>query len=280
MAKEQNNKRITLAKFVIASLLSLAASTMSWAERVTIVDLRYADAHEVAASLDGLLEEGATVSVYQDKLLIKATPEHTAELKAIIEVLDTAPRNLLISVKQPRDFNDQQTRFKASGQFGDGGTRTAVNPDGTITESRSNITVQQRGSYGQSNASHSVKALEGRDAYIRIGESIPYTYVTRDNYGRPVERVTYRDVTSGFWVNARLSGDRVLLSVLTSNDKAQKETIKVEGVSTRVNGQLGQWIPIGNLSQGQRSTNTGILEYENAGSYTGGMVYIKVDLLD
>jgi hypothetical protein len=115
-----------------------------------------------------------------------------------------------------------------------------------------------------------VRVMEGREAFVGVGQSVPVR-------GRQVRRVVingqlveqvmegtqYRDVTTGFYVLPRLSGDRVTLDVSPQRETLSRQIpggVNVQSVVTTVSGQLGEWMEIGGISQdagGQQSVLLG-----------------------
>ena len=240
----------------------------------TVIEIQYADANEVAEALDGLVEPGGSIQVYQNQLIIRAGSKNTAELTSIIEILDEAPRKLLISIKSPSQSVTHNGVFKVSGNGthyhsnGNGGSYSVRNPDGTITQSTVRISSYSRGgANGNSSASsYSVQALEGHDAAIQLAAILP---------GNP-----WAGSRQGFYVNARVHGQRVVVSLHTRNDSVSNGQLKTAGIDTRVQGKLGQWLAVGSLSGAKRQSNHSLnsLAWNNHSS--ASVVYIKVELLD
>jgi len=218
----------------------LAAISTVWAQatRLEVIPLRYRTVEQVIPVIQPMLAKGGTVSGYQGQLVVRTTPENLGEIKRILASIDTAPRRLLISVRQD-----------AYGEYGarQGGTvdlRSRVLDSGAAASDRDSQTVQ---------------VTEGNPAFIRVGQSVPVpqqwvegAYVR----GRVVEPVLggteYRDVTSGFYVLPRVSGDRVTLEISSQREALSGQVtggVNVQGVATTVSGRLGEWIEVAGTSQ-------------------------------
>jgi type II secretory pathway component GspD/PulD (secretin) len=247
----------------------------------TVIEIQYADAYEVAEALDGLVEAGGSIQVYQNRLIIRAGPKNTAELKGIIEILDETPRKLLISVKSPSQTVTHNGVFKVSGNTGNesryhnryssnsnGDSYTVRNSDGTITQSTVRLSSYSRGGASSSGsaASYSVQALEGHNATIQLAAALP---------GNP-----WAASQQGFYVNARVHGQQVVISLRTNNDSLSKGQLETAGITTRVQGKLGTWLAVGSLNgvspQSNRSLNS--MAWNNRSS--ASVVYVKVELLE
>ena len=263
--------RITLLPGILAPVLAFADTA--------VVPLRYADAQSVADALQGMLEPDASVRPYENQLVINANSGHLREIKRTIERLDSPPRSLLISVNQPGQLNRQRQGISVSGNGQPTNKNIITRSGGTVTETQTRVVVQSRSIAAADTGVQSVRALEGRDAFIRLGSQRPYTFNGYDRYGRPVAVTEYHDVVQGFWANARLSGDRVIITVHTRKDKPAAHGINVQDVNTQVTGRLGQWIPIGNLAAERSQTETGILSHQSSSGGRSATVSIKVELI-
>lgn len=230
----------------------------------TTVTLNYADAEEVAESLDGLVEEGGTLRVYQNMLIIDSSAVNVAELVSIIEVLDSTPRSLLVSLKSPSQAARQNDVFKVSGSPVVRSRNYQNNADGTVTETRVEVTSRSRGQQASADSTMSIRALEGQDAFVRIA-SVDTTQGLSGN-------------SDGFWVNARVQGDQVSVAVRRRQDSVDENGLATSAVATQARGQLGKWFPIGSLSgSSQGSGRTYNSRAWNSRS-TASVVYMKVEL--
>jgi hypothetical protein len=254
-------------------LLVLLFSSYSTANNTTVVAVHYAEADEIAAALDGLVESGGSIRVYQNQLIINASPGNTAELKGIIEILDESPRKLLISVKSPTQYTGNNGVFKVSGGSGNGHNRTVVNADGTVTQTTVKLSSYSRGVSANSGAAQSIQALEGHDAYIRVAQSAA---VSSGLYGSS----TQVSAQQGFWVNARVHGQQVMVSLNARNDSVEQQQLNTASVDTRIQGKLGQWLAIGSLSGAHGKSDRAIASHAWNSRSSASVVYVKVELLD
>ncbi len=262
----------------ITLLLGILVPSLACAD-TAVVPLRYADAQSVADAIQGMLEPDASVRLYQSQLVINASSGHLREIKRTIELLDSPPRSLLISVKQPGQLNRQRQGISLSGNGQPINNNSITRSGGTVTETQTRVVVQSRSIAAADTGFQSVRTLEGRDAFIRLGSQRPYTSQGYDRYGRPVTVTDYHDVVQGFWANARLSGDRVIITVHTRKDKPAAQGIDVQDVNTQVTGRLGQWIPIASLAGERSQTETGILSHQSSSGGRLAAVSIKVELI-
>jgi hypothetical protein len=93
------------------------------------------------------------------------------------------------------------------------------------------------------------------------------------------QSTSYRDVTSGFYATARVSGDLVTLEISSRQQayRPRDETIDIKGATSVVTGRLGEWIELGAVREAQSGSSSGLLVW---GRHTGSAEYsarVKVD---
>ena len=279
-----------LAAFALISLL-LVARAHADTTVVEVIALQHRTAEEVIPLLEPFIGPEGAISGMSGQLIIRATPENLAEIKEILGKIDTAPRRLLITVRQNVTREQLERELAASGNvtIGDHGrviVRDGGSRDGATAGYRrgqdqfsgrasSTSTLQQAGDTQQ------VQVLEGSQAFIQAGTSVPYPErtVVREHRGVTVTRgTTYRDVTSGFYVLPRVSGDQVILEISPQRATlGEQGRINIQGASTRVSARLGEWIELGGTAQETSEKRTGIA---SASSRTGTErrgIFVKVD---
>lgn len=242
---------------VLWSCLALAQ------ERVEVITLNYRTAAEIIPVIQPLVGREGAVTGMQNKLIVRTDAANLARIKDVIAQLDTRPRRLMITVRQntTREALEQEASVHgtAGGEHGRvtlpeppgeagarvelGGERNRVGAKVTSTRGiESGADVQQ------------VQVLEGNSAFIRAGQSVPQRdrTVYRDARGAMVveESTSYRDVTSGFYVAPRVSGDRVTLDINPQrNTLGERGRVNVQQAATTLSGRLGEWIELGGIGQ-------------------------------
>jgi hypothetical protein len=265
---------------VLLAMAMLAAGPAP-ADELEIIDLRHRRAEDIIPIVLPFLEAGGALTGADDKLFVRASPANLAQIREAVAAIDRPQRQLLITVGQGNAAARDGTSVRGSATIGSGDVRVGVNrpPAGesgatVITRSRSVQTDQQNTS--------SVRALEGTEAYIAVGQSVPITSttVTTGRYPPLAQQSTsYRDVTSGFYATARVSGDLVTLEI-SSRQQAYRErdqTIDTQGVTSVVTGRLGEWIELGAVREAQSGSSSGLLVW---GRHTGNSEYsarVKID---
>jgi len=251
------------------------------ADELEIIDLHHRRADDVIPIVLPLLEAGGALTGADDKLFVRSSPANLAQIRQAVAAIDRPQRQLLITVGQGSVDARDGTSVRGSATIGSGDVRVGVNqpPAGgsgatIMTGSRSVQTDQQNTS--------SIRALEGSEAYISVGQSVPFTSTTvTTGWHPPVaqQSTSYRDVTSGFYATARVSGDLVTLEISSRQQayRPRDETIDTKGATSVVTGRLGEWIELGAVREAQSGSSSGVLVW---GRHTGSSEYsarVKVD---
>ncbi|MHB8745498.1 MAG: secretin N-terminal domain-containing protein [Gammaproteobacteria bacterium] len=239
--------------FCCTSPITIAANSLE------VIPLKHRSAAEVIPVLRPFLDPQGALTGTGYQLIVRTTPENLVQLRDILKRIDTAPRRLMITVKQSSDGSDADTESQLSGraQLGSG---TSINSpdrsrDGANIEYRDhNTRLRARTLNTQSrNAdadTQQVQALEGHEALIQIGQSVPVLERSISNYGGGTveDQLAYKDVLRGFYVLPRINGDQVTLDISPQHDtlsQRQGGAIDVQRLHTTVSGRLGEWLEIG-----------------------------------
>ncbi len=239
---------------LITSLLMAASFTTQAATEV--LPLQHRSSAELLPTAQSFLGRDGTVSAFENKLIVNASPERIDDLRSLLQQLDTAPKRLLISVD---------------------------NTDHNFQDNHGNARIIQYGTANREGGMQQIQASEGKAALIQIGQSIPVTSTSTDGYGGFQSNTEYRNVTQGFYVTPSVSGDTVRLQISTNNDRISQEradVVKVQSTDTTVTGKLGEWITLAGFnqdSQSERNPSTLTYSTQRGENMT---LRVKVDLLD
>ena len=277
--------------------LVLAAGCAAAQETVLeVIPLRHRTAAELIPIIQPMLAREGSVSGFQGQLVVRTTPANLEEVKRILASLDTMPRQLLITVRQDADVDRSRSAAEVSGSVGGDHGRVTVpgsrDPRGgsvVLREGDDSVRLQVlEGSGSQSDRNtQSVRVMEGREAFVRVGQSVPVRerQVQRSVVGgRVVEQVVettqYRDAATGFYVLPRVSGDRVTLDISTQRESLSRPAqrgVNVQSVVTTVSGRLGEWMEIGGIGQDASGQQSVLLGRTTTATRDSGRVLIKVE---
>jgi len=288
------NARIPRLAALLALWLLLATTAPAQNMVTAVVPAGFRSADELAAILRPLIPPPGSISGFHNQLVIKTTAENLAELRQLLARLDRAPANLLVSVRHTLDAEIRadlaQAKLVLRGNSGRLriGTRRAnrahsgvsVRGDGISTS----VELQRRTITDTGSSTQRVRVLEGSEAFIRTGESVPISnrQVIINRGGAYVSKSTrYEEFGSGFWTIARLNGDHVTLDINPERRRRRRDgSAAVQRVSTSVSGFLGRWMEIGGVNTLVDRASSAIGSSRSSASRQQHSIYVKVDRLD
>jgi len=284
-------------KYLVPLLLSLgmlAAATR--ADSIATIQLHNRPAEEIIPIIKPMLGSTDSISGQGFQLFIRTTPENLAQVKQMIGKLDVAAKQLQISVFQGNDRDLRALSMQGSARYQDSNTAISIGSTGNKSRgadvhlstrggSVTSHTLSTRGRLTD-NPIHTLRVTEGTQGHIETGESIPYFSVGggwfRGRRGFVDGGIEYKDVTTGFYVLPRVSGNQVILDVSPfkqSQSKTRGGDINTQSASTQITGKLGQWLPIGGTTEQVQRKTTGIGTSHTTQSRNNESIWIKTDLI-
>lgn len=286
-------------RYWFAALLLCVGAGVALAQTVVeVIPLQYRSGEQVIPVIRPLLGPDSSVSGFQNQLVIRATPAELAQVRRVLAGIDTAPRRLLITVRQDAAIERDRREAEISGSLGNDNARIAIPGSGSRSGGnvvlregddrlRARVIDTQRS--GSSGSTQSIQVLEGRSAFIRIGESRPVrsrqvvrTIVNGQVVDRVVESTEYRNADIGFSVLPRLQGDIVTLDIDPRNesfDDARRGTVSVQRLTTTVSGRLGEWIDLGGITDSRSDERAALLGRSSTRTDERRGVQVKVEEL-
>jgi len=266
----------------IAALFLLAAGfgVAPRAQDLHVIDLNFRMAEDLIPILEPLLEPGGVLTGTDDVLFVRTGPENLEQIRAAVATLDRAPRQLLITVGQGTVRDVDAARVEGSATIGEGDVQVGVNrPPGA--DSGAEVAVRSRQQQADLRNVSSVRVVEGTETWIGAGQSVPLTETTVQHRpgGVVQQTTTYRDVTTGFYATARVSGDRVILDISARQQRYRPSsgTVATQGSTTTVTGRLGEWFELGAVDESGSSSTDGLLTWGRRSEASRYSVWVKVD---
>jgi len=274
------------------------AAALAWGQAMVleVIPLGYRTADQVIPVIQPMVAPSGTISGLQNQLVVRTTPENLAEIKRILASVDRVPRKLLISVRQDMQAAHNERGGEISGRVGSDNTRVVVPGSGdtgggrvVIRQGDDRVTgrVFDSNSAASERGTQTVQVLEGREAYVQVGQSAPYTQreVRRTVVnGRVVEQVVdstqYRDANTGFYVLPRVNGDVVTMEINPQREsfsRGASGVVQTQRVVTSVSGRLGEWMEIGGVSRTGSSQQSVLLGRTTTTGSDQRSVWVKVD---
>lgn len=279
--------------YTLLGLMLLVSAAQ--ANSISVIQLQNRPAVEVIPIVEPMLGANDSISGQGFKIFLRSSPETLAQVKDMIEVLDTAAKILQVSVFQGSTRGLSELGISGNVQIESGdssvsiGTNRSNEPDGggSVTYSTDNgsgsinsISTQKR---LQDNPIHQIRVTEGAEAYIETGEQIPYFSGSHWIRPRAISGgIEYKDVTTGFYVLARTHGDNVTLQISPFKN-SQKNVgggkIETQYANTTLTGRIGEWLLIGGVSEQLKREQSGTGTYLSTESRNNESIWIKTDLV-
>ena len=282
--------------FKILGVMALLCPPLQAAPMRTEVIPTQRNAAELVQILRPLIPPPGSINSFRNQLIIKTSEDNLAEIRAVLNKLDKAPENLLISVRFSddaeirRDLAEAYARIRSdnlslsSGRKKPGRGLSANIGSG---DARAGVRVQRSATTLSGNETHALRVLEGQQAFIRTGQSVPVVdeSVTVTGFGTTIQRGTYfEEFGSGFYVLPRLSGDQVTLEISTLRRRLDGRSnainsARVQETATYISGQLGRWMEIAGVDSAahRRASETGSSRVRT--TRNNNSIYVKVERL-
>jgi hypothetical protein len=175
-------------------------------------------------------------------------------------------RNLLISVKNNNEGSTSRQQQSISG--GIKRDKVYIGTGGPIQPTQDGVTLRHDGlTYNTVNTQRTFTSLS--EQKIRAVEG----YYTVE-----------ADALQGFYVTARLAGDRVILTISTSDDEFDESqddlVIHTQRLSTTVSGRIGEWIELSGITLGDTESDSSQVKKTTARSASIGNIAVRITALD
>lgn len=275
--------------FALLLILCLGALTAR-ADSIATIELHNRPAEDLIPVIQPMLGPGDSVAGQGFLLFLRAPAATQQQVEQMVRQLDVAAKTLLISVFQGSDRDlralgvDSHLRLES-----DNGSAVIGNSE---RRHGSDISIGTRNASGganitstrgrlQDNPVHQLRVTEGGEGYIETGQSIPYFSGARwVAPGAVVGGIDYKDVTTGFYVLPRIHGNRVTMQVSPfkqSPDRKRGGDINTQRAQTTVTGPLGEWLPIGGVTEQTQQSYSGIGSYGSTRSRNNSSIWIKAE---
>ncbi len=273
--------------------LMLMLSQLAWAE-MEVITLQHRNVDEVLPTIRPMLDPDGAASGMNNQLILRTSPRNLAEIKKILESIDSAPRRLKITVLQNVDRATISQLTEVSGSVGLGRDARVTAPSraggsGLSVEAAQDgdhlrAHIRSKRSLEDDRKTQQLQVLEGNRAFIQTGQSVPVPQrqIVQSPYGtRVIDSTEYLDMASGFYVLPRINGDRVTLEISTQNDSLQTDdhnpAQRIQRVATTLSGKLGEWLVVGDIGQQKENRNASISSRSTSSISERNNVLLKVE---
>ena len=278
------NKLHFIAVLLLSFVISIAVNADQY-DPLEIIQLNNRPAEEVIPIIKPMLKPNDAITGSGYQLFIRTDANTLEEVTRLLKVMDKTPKNLIISVRNNVDISSETTDFNVSGNYEIGDDTRVIVGDRPPRDEGTRVRINKNEREQENDTKHMVRVVEGGKAFIAAGEIRPYEHRTiiRHRHGVSIyDSVDYQDVTSGFYVIPRLTGDgNVSLQVqphYRSVSDEHRGTIDVQEADTMITTKLGQWVQIGGVDTDAKSRDKGILSTSRSESDRQSNIYVKVDV--
>lgn len=268
---------------VLIAVTAVAAAAAARADSLHAIPLQHRLAEDVIPVLEPLLPAGAAVTGAGDVLLLRADDATLEQVRAALAVIDRAPRQLLITVGQATAAHSRDARVQGSVTVESGDVRVGAG-HAPGADSGATVAVRADQQRGDLRSVSSVRALEGHEAYVAVGESRAFTSTSSfedGRRGRSYAATAQREVQTGFFATPRLRGDLVTLEVSPTQQQftsgASRPGVSTQALTTTVSGRLGEWIELGGVSDSREGTASGLITWGSRTELTQYSAWVKVE---
>lgn len=289
-----SDARRRLLRAGLAGAAALILPARAAEPEMRVFTLRHRLPEELAPALRPLLGPGESVSSFNGKLIVRATPATLTQIEQTLAELDTARRNLRITVRHAGEREALDDSLSLGGEVHNGNTRVTVTGNGD--RQRDGVSVGRSGPDGgmtlqgerritttRESLAQSLTVLDGGHAFLRVGESVPVVQPFLALAGHrlaAVAGIQYYDVVTGFDVAPRLHGDTVELTIaprLSFRSNQGMQTVDFRELSTTVSVKLGEWLDLGGVVESVNEVNRQILATRRHDSNGQTRFLVRVD---
>jgi len=284
-----NRGRLIVTALLVAltALLTLAGVS---AEEMRVIQLKHRPAGEIIPLIRPLLGPEDALSGTDYRLIVRTSDRNLKDIERLLAQLDVAQRQLRITVEQGVADDRVITTHSVEGEVPIGDKARIKLPEKSsdnrglvVQKDKLRFRTDQRSTAGRNVASQTVMTLDGQRASIHIGQSVPHVKkILALGRGQVLiaQDIELQDVTTGFDVLPRVSGDRVRMEITprlsTLRDPATG-LADFQELATTVEARLGEWIDLGTILGHRNEIDHTILESAATESGERRTIRLKIE---
>lgn len=232
-----------------------------------IIDLQHSFVEDVLPIIQPLVGNDGAATGMQNHLIIRASPEKMTEIEQIISTLDVARQNLKITFSHRNNQQTSDDSITVSGRKHIGNANIGTRKYSRNTPDGVQLDIENKQSNILSNGNQFINVMDGERAYIKVGQSVPYTkeWLTLTRHYRSVQKTTeFVDISTGFSVRPRTTGNQIELEITPRIAQLnQNNYIDFEELSTIIRVNRGEWLDLARTMQQKDEVSRAILSNNN-----------------
>lgn len=268
-----NIKRLTFIALILLPFWAQAEIEFK------IITLQHRFASDLLPIIEPLVGAEGTATGIRNQLILRASPERMREIESAVAQLDVARVNRRITINNSNNTRSQQVGVEGRGVIRRG--NVTIGNDRHSKPNSGNIEITSNSNNTQQNSSQFLNVLDGEQAFIRVGQSVPFTqeWITITSQYTQISRTTgWQDISTGFAVRPRTIGNQVELEITPRIAQQNNQGfIDFEELSTMLRVSLGEWVDIGGTMQNHDDVSRKILGLQSSSSEQRSNLTIKVD---
>lgn len=261
---------------IVCIFITLFSNQLLAENRIETIQLNHRLASEVLPEIQAFLPKQATARAFNDFIILQADAKTIKQLKQLISQLDTPIQRLKITVIRTDQRLSNQDASQISGGISvkDGDVAAGVSLKKWSTQNARN-----KDQYFQA------QGVANMPIAIIMGQDIPQQeqYLILGDYGNVAVQTTthYININNGFKAVAKvLPNNQVIVDIhpLFGSFSNQTGTVETSSIVTTVSGAQGDWILLGETSNGKNINQSGATSYHSHEQHQQN-IYIKVEQL-
>lgn len=247
-----------------------------------IFTLQHGFAEDILPNVQPLVGSEGTASAIQNQLIIRANPENMAEIEQVIATLDVARQNLKITVSRQSNLQNERDGVTVNGRkrFGNVEIGTSTYPNKKPAREGVQIGIENNQGNSRSTSNQFINVVDGERAFIRVGQSVPFTQewvVLSRRYVSLQKTTEFVDITTGFAVRPRSIGNQIEVEITPRIAKLnQSGFIDFEELTTVVRVNRGEWLDIGGIMSQKDDVSRAILSRQSSSQSQDNQLSILV----
>jgi len=266
---------LTLVIYLCLTLQAVAASEFK------IIPLQHRFAEEILPAIKPLVGVNGTATTMQNNLIIRTSPENMAEIEKVINTLDTKRQNLKITVSRNKNSLTEQNSAEISARKRIGNVAIETGKMHNIVRNGAALDIKNHQSKSQISNSQFIQVLDGEQAFISVGQSIPYTqeWVSLTHRYIGIQHTTeFIDINTGFAVRPKSIGKQVEVEITPRFSQLNRGgVIDFDMLTTIVRTNRGEWINLGEIMQQKDDVSRAILNWKTNSQLSDNQLLILVE---
>lgn len=238
-------------------------------QQLHVIQLQHRPAEEIRPLIVPLLNTDETIISNGFQLIVKTDESRIQEIKRLLEQLDVAQQNLIITVVHSRHLNEQQLNTGVSLYHS---SKPLSETENTKIKGHADIQLKHK----EAQTSQQIRVLDGQSAYIQTGAIQALNTPSSNKYH--IKEPIYAQTGTGFEVIPRLSGQQITLEIKPWNNQIRhNQYIATQGMQSTITTQLGTWVELGGVAQQAQQNRQSMHFKQNHYQRDQLKTFIKID---